>query len=580
MSSLLKRAVESDNEFMAKKPKVSGFDSLGAPVSAAVSDPEEDGIVYLLDAANDDDDEELAQDIVYELAGSLGEQADAFNDASRAEPLNGNADTTMEKQISEVKEVLGLPIEKSFSAIFDGIEDEGLLNSIKAFMSHHKETKQRSPKELDAFLDMPADRGWDDHDPLLTRIWDSHVASIEQISEHTVKAKYMAKPSGPLDAVLVMQWHYPTFNTRKKEYGFVMDHTNPCLRAQNKKMGYNAYVRTQDAIPIRKSYKSKISWVQEVTNWDQVEHELTSVTKEMNHHRPAKVIMLFGRENYKAFKGRIALDNTLELADVEIKPSFYMKLYGREPYLYIVRERSSKDIKQLVFFLYHSQTFFYRASRPLAAYHDALLNAICELLDLKVENYNSFLAQAISLAGEGDRDYREGLAREAYLLGAAKGRAKIRDIQSRPEWKLTESYQKQLAGLERGRMRDRALVIAQGVSDRRNKLNALLRTKQLVDSRNRPEKERSKAEKNFWAKVADYDSLSTSASQNLLNAFVTWANKDHPKGLHYVGDGRKTCPEPDNTVDHPAVLFPNGKNTQEGKRKLQVFKEFEAQYQH
>ncbi|RYP93374.1 hypothetical protein DL770_000563 [Monosporascus sp. CRB-9-2] len=499
-------------------------------------------------------------------------------------------DADREQQRARVKEMLNLPLNEGFGAIFDG---------------------------------------WADHDPRLTQIWDSFVSTVERLSDQDVDRRLLVKPSGPLNAVLTMQWHYPTFRTDKVMYGHVIDNTNPCIRFQHRKMGWSPYVRTQNTIPLCEHYaKTGIQWSEAVKNWDRVEPETRALARTMNHHQNTKVIVFQGKDNFTSFRDLVPLDDTLELVQVDLNPPFETKLYNQAPFL-IVHEVSLP-------------------TNPLsAAYHDALLNAICEGVGVNVETFDCYLTRveqsnskvsgrmrgmdAMSLrhkeAQPGAELMPEDVVRRIFpklfndpeiaskipevdstgshlrrvvryyvekshtlqssaawvgteghrrmVAGRTKGLAKIKEIQATDEWKANEAAQRRFAA---GR-NNLAKAKAAGTffkDDGAKKLEALLATKAVTDSRAKPENKRSQYEKNFWANVEKFDTLNSNTQSAVVCATVFWFSPDHPLGLHYEGDGCEDCPGNDNTVDHPAVFFPHGRSTPKGKALREKLEASEA----
>ncbi|XXG96832.1 glycoside hydrolase 3 [Hypoxylon texense] len=71
------------------------------------------------------------------------------------------------------------------------------------------------------------------------------------VSNRQVQKGEMVKPSGPLNVELAFVRHYPTFKTRKIDYGHVLGMGNPCFKFQHGKIGPNPSARTLDMILVR-----------------------------------------------------------------------------------------------------------------------------------------------------------------------------------------------------------------------------------------------------------------------------------------------------------------------------------------
>ncbi|KAL6795771.1 hypothetical protein GGI42DRAFT_356759 [Trichoderma sp. SZMC 28013] len=82
--------------------------------------------------------------------------------------------------------------------------------------------------------------------------WQKYMADMQKmVGEYDYDT--MAKPSGPFDSMMHVQWHYPTYRCRKTniKFGHVVDPSSPSLRQQVKKLGYSINISTSDMIPFR-----------------------------------------------------------------------------------------------------------------------------------------------------------------------------------------------------------------------------------------------------------------------------------------------------------------------------------------
>ncbi|KAF3067895.1 hypothetical protein CFAM422_008564 [Trichoderma lentiforme] len=72
---------------------------------------------------------------------------------------------------------------------------------------------------------------WHTHCTSMDALWDEYVDDIRPIVEDLYDTTTLAKPSGPLGAVLHIQWHYPTFATKKTNRRF--GHVLVCMQEEH-----------------------------------------------------------------------------------------------------------------------------------------------------------------------------------------------------------------------------------------------------------------------------------------------------------------------------------------------------------
>lgn len=85
----------------------------------------------------------------------------------------------------------------------------------------------------------------------------------------------------------------------------------------------------------------------------------------------------------------IEITERMEVVDVPILPG--LELYGTCSCLKIIRDKETAEIIHVVFFVYHTQHFFYCvSSAPVRAYHDFLWNAISDLCGVDIANPSHF----------------------------------------------------------------------------------------------------------------------------------------------------------------------------------------------
>lgn len=98
--------------------------------------------------------------------------------------------------------------------------------------------------KMDAFLDDNG-RTWATHDVDMDESWTNVVGQLQGAGLGDSYVSELSKPSGPRKAALCCLWHYPTFSTRKPEFGMTLDKTNCCLAYQWKKIADNSKASTR-----------------------------------------------------------------------------------------------------------------------------------------------------------------------------------------------------------------------------------------------------------------------------------------------------------------------------------------------
>ncbi|KFA68857.1 hypothetical protein S40285_01140 [Stachybotrys chlorohalonatus IBT 40285] len=206
--------------------------------------------------------------------------------------------------------------------------------------------------------------------------------AVQVTGEENEAPGSMTKPSGMLNSVLTMVWHYPTWRTEKPLWGHAMDPSNPSLRAQASKYGLSTLIRTQNRLPIREHFAERnVGWAQAYANWKEIEAECLAFNRWLNLQ--AKIIVVVGEENAQGFQGIVDIDETVELVDITIQAPL-IKVFGQRPSFKVIRSVATKEIRHLVFFSYHSQYFYYRdVALDLRAYHDLLWNGIADLVNIE-----------------------------------------------------------------------------------------------------------------------------------------------------------------------------------------------------
>lgn len=68
-----------------------------------------------------------------------------------------------------------------------------------------------------------------------------------------------------------------------------------------------------------------------------------------------KVIIVVGSKNHQSFNLLLDLESTFgSLETVKVKINVPLRMFGEDPYLLLVRNKSTKDIKQVLFFSFYS----------------------------------------------------------------------------------------------------------------------------------------------------------------------------------------------------------------------------------
>ncbi|SPJ75397.1 uncharacterized protein FTOL_05128 [Fusarium torulosum] len=299
--------------------------------------------------------------------------------------VSGENEATFEDNAGELLAYMGLPATDkiSWASLFlDLCEPGDYILPLRRFLSDCKlrsSYRGESSEQVDAFLNRRDRDTWATHDAQIDTEWDRFAAEIVDLSQNNIVLASLSKPSGPLNAVLTMNWHFPTWSTQAPFWSHVMDPTNPSLRAQKEKYGLNSFIRTQNRLPIREHYKkSGVNWDDIYPNWTAIEEKCLSFNKTLNRH--SKLIMVIGTENVRSFEKLIEYDSaTEELVQVKLRIP-QVKTFGDVPNFVIIQNKTSREVRQVVFFSYHSQTFFARdVNMPSRAYHDFLWNAVADM---------------------------------------------------------------------------------------------------------------------------------------------------------------------------------------------------------
>ncbi|KAL7914105.1 hypothetical protein GGI35DRAFT_490422 [Trichoderma velutinum] len=95
---------------------------------------------------------------------------------------------------------------------------------------------------------------WASWDPGMDSDWERFVFDLQGAGLKDDRILELSKPSGPRIASLCCLWHYPTYRTKRRLYGTILDSTNDCINVQCQKILDHRSVRTYDTYPIRIKY--------------------------------------------------------------------------------------------------------------------------------------------------------------------------------------------------------------------------------------------------------------------------------------------------------------------------------------
>ncbi|RYP69908.1 hypothetical protein DL769_005149 [Monosporascus sp. CRB-8-3] len=533
MSSFSKRSA-ADRQFTTKKPRLSDIDSNNQLIGFRDEYPD--------DSVSRD---EIAPSIVESI--EAGDIATIENISQAAKPDEDQLDpefevklevedephdANREQQKTRIKEMLNLPLNEGFGAMFDGIKDRMLQKEIRDFFHYHNhnaQSKQKAGEDLDAFLKRPVRQGWADHAPRLTQIRDLFVSTVERLSDESIDRHL-------LDS--------------KAMYGHVMDNTNPCLRFQHRKMGWSPYVRTQDTTPLREHYaKLAFSGAKPLRTGTSFLYPTNPVSAA--YHDALLNAICEGAgvkvETFDCYLTRAEQSNGKVSVRMRATEGMSLRRKETQPRAELMPE---DDVLRIFAKLFNNPRIASKIPEvdPTGSY-------LRRVVKYYVDKSRTIQSSAAWVGTEGHR-------RTAACRG--KGLAKIKEIHVTNELKASEVAQRSFAAGRNALTESRAAG-TNIKDDRAKKPEALLATKAVTDSRAKPENKRSQYEKNSCANVDKFDTLNSNTQSAVMCATVFWFSPPHPLGLHYEGDGREDCPGNDNTVDHPAVFFPHGKHTPKAK---------------
>ncbi|CAI7646807.1 unnamed protein product, partial [Penicillium bialowiezense] len=310
-----------------------------------------------------------------------------------------------------------LPWEKIFFDLFE--LSDSVKSQIFDFCESTKANANKFPQHEDYDKPGCATRtDWPSQDNAIDKEWRVLVDGINRLSGGLIITECLTKPTGQLNAPLAIVWNYPTWRTSNIRWMQVLDYCNPCLRMQYEKLGPNPHIRTQNRIPVRETWQeSGVDWSQ-YPNWQENENRCNKFCRWLNTQ--SKVIILVGKKNCMMPRTHlIQMGSSLESFQVPMHTK-NLKLFGQKPRFELIRDRQTKKIHHIVFFVAHTQTFFHDGFWNLRAYHDLAWNAACGLLGIPVPRPNYFIRHAFWFKKRPDLRFKWSQLNRAKMLRAGE----------------------------------------------------------------------------------------------------------------------------------------------------------------
>lgn len=243
--------------------------------------------------------------------------------------------------------------------------------------------RDECPVPTNHFLRSPQPETWESYCPGSDRVWDDWLSECRSLDVPDHALDTAAKISGPLRANLNVVWHYPTWNVGRAMFGFTADSNSSCLGFQNRKIGPNPRVCTNDMIPIRAHFvpNGGVAWESLFPNAAEVLEKSVDLTMRLLDE--SRIVMVIGRQAHDTVTRRLEEDPTIEVHKLFV-PAHGVTIFREAPHILVVRGRETQEIRNLVFFSHHSQSFFYCSDQRVGLYHDFLWNAACAIANVPV----------------------------------------------------------------------------------------------------------------------------------------------------------------------------------------------------
>ncbi|KAH8902447.1 hypothetical protein BR93DRAFT_237858 [Coniochaeta sp. PMI_546] len=266
---------------------------------------------------------------------------------------------------------------------------ESRVDNLEAFMDTLvTRPPSLTPNPVGSFRNRPGD-DWINDDDEITEEWDTSLCpDIEALAGPELDIRTLSKPSGRRDATLSLVLHYPTFNTGRLRGGSTFDPSNPCLNMIKTKIGPSQAVKVQDRIMARHECEKQVDWSRAFPNWAEMAERFLSFNRFLNEDSP--ILILMGNENCR----RDNLGDLVRLGQDDeicwIRFAVAAKLFGDGASFALVRNKTTRAIKRVVFLSWHPNRFFHSGPKVYGAYHDLIFNACCELAGIDSVNEGYF----------------------------------------------------------------------------------------------------------------------------------------------------------------------------------------------
>ncbi|KAG8162142.1 hypothetical protein KVR01_007907 [Diaporthe batatas] len=222
-------------------------------------------------------------------------------------------------------------------------------------------------------------------------LWDTWLSECRELGVPDDTLNNASKISGPARGNLHIIWHYPTYNVSRSMFGFTADPKNPCINFQNRKIGPNPRVCTNDIIPIRANYprsqSNGVQWTSIIPNSAQVLSRSADLT--IGLLNMARVAILVGQETYEIVKTRLESDPSKEIHQLYL-PINVFNVFGEKPHVLAILCKATQQIENLFFISFHTQAFFYIHNPLIGVYFDFIWNAACAIANIPVISHDIF----------------------------------------------------------------------------------------------------------------------------------------------------------------------------------------------
>lgn len=237
---------------------------------------------------------------------------------------------------------------------------------------------------------------WADDDPDITAKWNRLASRVAALVGEDFNKKTMCKPSGCLDARLAIQLNYATHVSSQVVHGSVYDTSNPSIRHLSQKVPAGGDLRLQDTTMLRHDYMPSVPWASEYKHWDEIRALFDEFIKYLN--RSVEVLVLVGASNCKLTLRRVVhVEKHDEVCFYKLKVPG-LTLYDKDPRFAVVRDKRTRAIKKVIFFVFHPMYFLMAPTSTIEyarlAYHDLIYNAAFSLANTPVQNETCFLASS------------------------------------------------------------------------------------------------------------------------------------------------------------------------------------------